>query len=76
MKQNIESEMTAMGCKTWAQMKAIMRNHNRHKQEQERKWETLTKLEQHEYAVKNLAILKLRSDWQKGFVLLKTDFLL
>jgi hypothetical protein len=74
-KQNIESETTAMSCKMWAQMKVIMRNHNRQKQEQEQKWETLTNLEQHQYAVKNAAILKLQSDWQRDFRATQDRFL-
>jgi hypothetical protein len=75
MKQDIETAMKAMGYKTWSEMKRIMRNHNHHKKKQERRWEKLTEAEKDEYSEKNRAILKLRSDWHKGFRATQDRFL-
>lgn len=71
MKENIEKAITDICYKTKAEMTLIMRNYNSEKEEQEEIWEALTTLKRSKFFREQTSITKLRTDWEKGYMVTK-----
>ena len=75
MKESIENAMKFMGYKTRAEMKLIMKNYEKKKKGQEKKWRKLSDTERKKFFDEKTAIAKLRSDWTKAYDVTKRRFL-